>query len=448
MADNRVPPHSDEAEQGVLGALLMDNRAWEQVATVLAAERFYRPDHRAIYSTIGKLIAASKPADVITVFEAGGHDLAYLNELASSVPSVSRAGGYAQIVVERWREREAAAIGSRLTDAMLGGLPVGATVGEAIDGIITKLMALSTDLADHEPVHVSELALRFVDHVSALQDGSDDAVRTGLRDLDKLTAGGPRPGELWVIGARPSMGKTALTGTFARNMARAIGALFLSQEDGFNALIARHVAALGRVNLADLRNPREAPDAMWTGLSDGVHELGGLNLFLDDQAGLTMADVRRKIQQVARKTKLGVVVIDYLQLMEGDGDNRNIQLGKISNGLKKAAKDFQVPVILLSQLNREADKRPGPPQMSDLRDSGDIEGAADLIGLLHREYRRNPSSANKHHAELHVVKHKNGATDTVNLWFDGAFQRFSDWDGPPPERMRGRASSASHGGLE
>jgi len=442
-----VPPHSDEAEQSVLGAVLVDNAAYEAVGSLLQPGHWYRPDHRAIWQTIGTLINGQRAADVVTVFEAGGHDMAYLHQLAASVPSASRAGAYAAVVVERWRERELARIGAALAAQAMAGVQEEGGVPGVVDKAVTALMQLVTSRSDRAPQHVRDLAMRFVDHLNDLVEGRDEATATGLRDLDKLTAGGIRPGELWVIGARPSMGKTALTGALARMMAKQKGVLFLSQEDSFMALTARHVAALGRVNLADLRRPQDAPEAMWSGLTEGVDELSGLDLWLDDQAGLTMADVRRKIQAVAQHTTLGVVVIDYLQLMEGEGDNRNLQLGRIANGLKKAAKDFGLGLILLSQLNREVDKRTGPPQMSDLRDSGDIEGAADLIGLLHREYKRNPCDANKHHAELHVVKHKNGATDTINLWFDGAYQRFGNWDGPPPSKMRGRAGGVG-GGLD
>jgi replicative DNA helicase len=220
----------------------------------------------------------------------------------------------------------------------------------------------------------------------------------------------------------------------------------LTQEDSLNSLTARQVAAAGRVNLADLRNPRNAPQSMWEGVSEGIDALGKLQIAMDDQAALSIMDVRRKIQQVKRRRKkLDLVIIDYLQLMEGDGDNRNQELGKIANGLKRAAKEFGVWIILLSQLNRESDKRAsGMPQMSDLRDSGDIEGAADLIGLLHREHRRTPTEANKMHAELLVVKHKNGPTDTLNFSFDGAYQRFSDWEGPPPMKA---LSKQRGGGL-
>lgn len=442
-----MPPHSSQAEQAVLGALLLDNRAFDDVADLLHAEAFYHADHRAIFSTITRLVTSNKPADVVTVFEAGGHDLAYLGDLSQAAVSASRARAYADVVVLRWRERELMRVSAELLEDARHGAEDHDQLGDRIAKAVTDLMGLAVGAQQREPKAVADLALAFVDHVSDVNDGKEDTVETGFADLDRLTANGIRPGELWVFGARPSMGKTAFTSAIARNTARKLGTLFCSQEDSYNALIGRHVAALGRVNLADLRNPRKAPESMWGGLTEGVHELVALNLWMDDQAGLTLADVRRKVQQVKRKTQLGVAVVDYLQLMVGQGDNRNIELGKIANGLKALAKEEQVGLILLSQMNREVDKRSGPPQMSDLRDSGDIEGAADLIGLLHREFMRNPTEANKHHAELHVVKHKNGATGVVNLYFDGAFQRFGNWEGPAPARGIKRGTGSS-GGLD
>jgi len=432
-------PHSDEAEHAVLGALLIDNQAFEAVGAVLKPEHFYRADHRAIYETISELLTAGKLADLVTVHEKGHHDMVYLNQLMSSVVSSRAAQRHSELLVERWRERELMRLGSTLADEILRGAHDAKgkpqPVDQVIDQMITKLMALNAVAERNEPRDISELVVGFVDDLSARYDGKIETIQTGLKDLDHCTAGGGRPGELWVIGARPSMGKTGMVLTLSRNVGRKHQVLMLTQEDSLNSLTARHVAAAGRVNLADLRNPRKAPQSMWEGVTEGVDALGKLRIAMDDQAALSIMDVRRKIQQVKRRHKeLSLVVIDYLQLMEGDGDNRNQELGKIANGLKRAAKEFGVWIILLSQMNREADKRSGPPQMSDLRDSGDIEGAADLIGLLHREHRRNPTEANKFHAELHVVKHKNGPTDTLNFTFDGAHQRFTDWDGPPPTK--------------
>lgn len=436
--EGKTAPHSDEAEQSVIGGLLLDNAAWDRIGDMLQASDFYHPDHRAIFSTISALIAANKVADIITVFEAGGHELRYLNELSASVPSARGVRAYAEIVRERSLRRELMRIGADLADDAMRGSSEKVPVQGLVDRVVTALLALNHEQAHGEPSDLVSLLPTFCDHIQEKFDGVNDAIETGLTDVDWLFDGGLRAGELFVLGARPSMGKSAFVLTLCRNIGGHHPVLMMTMEDSLRTLVSRMVASAGRVNLADLRNPKRAPDSMWAGLTDGVQALGSLRIDLDDQGGLTLMDMRRKIQQSKRRRgSLGLVVVDYLQLAQGDGDNRNQSLGAIANGLKAAAKEFAVPIVLLSQLNREADKRPGPPQMSDLRDSGDIEGAADIIGLLHREFMRKPTAENKYHAELHIVKQKNGSTGVVNLNFDGAVQRFGNWDRdtrPPTSR--------------
>lgn len=294
-----------------------------------------------------------------------------------------------------------------------------------------------------EPELVSQLSIDFLDRLQDRADGKTVAIPTGLADLDTHTAGGIRPGELWVFGARPSMGKTALTLTMARNIGAHAGALFLSLEDSKDTVSQRFIASLGRISLTHLRTGK-LNDGEWGRVSDAVEELAALQLAVDDQGSLTLLDVRRKVQQARRKMRVGVVFIDYLQLMRGDGATRNNELGAIANGLKATAKELGVGVVLLSQLSRKADERNGPPQMNDLRDSGDIEGAADLIGGLWRPYMRTPTEENKHYAELHVMKQKNGPTGSVHLHFDGAYQRFGNWSGNVP-RSGGKRSMGDGG---
>lgn len=423
-----VPPHSREAEQALLGAALMDNTVFERAAAIIDSADFYAPDHGAIWLTVGRLVQAGKPADVITVYEAGKHDLAYLNSLAQLVAGVSAAEAYARIVREHALRRAAIGI---LQDAASRAFRAEADDPPArlIDDAITALLALQQRGATREPRPMRELTAEFLDDLQARADGQVHAISTGLADLDRLTGDGGRPGELWVIGARPSMGKTAFVLSLCRHVGASHQALVLTQEDSLLALTARYVAAAGRVNLADIRNPRAAPAAMWEGVASAVDEVSTLRVDMDDQVGLTLADVRRKIQQTQRRHgELSLVVVDYLQLMQGDGDNRNQMLGLIANGLKLAAKQFGVWIVLVSQLSREADRIAGPPQIGHLRDSGDIEGAADLIGMLYRECMRKPlTDLNRHLAELHVCKQKNGPTDTLKLYFDGTTQRFGNW---------------------
>jgi len=309
------------------------------------------------------------------------------------------------------------------------------SVAERVDGAVTELLRLADQAQPQEPQSLDQMIAPWMDHLSEVAAGNiKPAMPTGLIDLDRLTGGGIWRGDLWVIGARPSMGKSAMSLTIARNMARNYSVLFLTQEDSVRTLVSRLVASAGRVNLAHLRNPHGAPDEMWEGVTMGVESLRSLNLRVDDQSSLRLLDVRRKIQQVKRRHGLDMVVVDYLQLMVGEAETRNRELGDIANGLKATAKDFNIGIVLLSQLSRKADERSGPPQMSDLRESGDIEGAADFIGMLYREWMRKPTDENKHYAELHVCKQKNGPTDTLSLHFDGAYQRFDNWDGPKPWR--------------
>lgn len=436
----RKPPHNIEAEQSVLGALLLDNAALDRIGDVLLARHFYDAAHGAVFDTISRLIVANKPADVITVFDAGGHDLSYLNQMAQSAPGAAHARRYAEIVAERARERELLLISMRLGEAAVSADQ--GSVAERVDVAVTAMMRLAAQEEQREPASMEALLTPWLDHLSAVADGATPpGIPTGLAELDRLTSGGIWRGELWVIGARPSMGKSAMCLTLARNIAAQHSVLFLSQEDSMRTLVSRLVASSGQVNLAHLRNPRQAPQSMWAGVTDGLGALRPLRLCIDDQASLRLLDVRRKIQQVKRKRGLDVVFVDYLQLMVGTAETRNRELGDIANGLKAAAKDFDVGIVLLSQLSRKADERGGPPQMSDLRESGDIEGAADFIGMLYREFMRRPSEDNKYYAELHVCKQKNGPTDTLSLHFDGAYQRFTDWDGPRPFAASARAAS-------
>lgn len=431
----RVPPHDNLAEQSVLGALLVDNRAWDVVGDRLAAEDFYVFEHREIYTTITRLLLANRAADAITVLEAGKHEHDYVAALSMCVPSARNAGHYAEIVRRHAVLRRVIALADNLAgDAFRQG----ADAHKLIDGAVTELLALQQAHQTVEPELLDALLPPFIDGLQNLAEGKNPAVETGFDDLDRLTAGGGRPGELWVIGARPSMGKTALVLNLSRTIGQQHGVLVLTQEDSKNSQVARFVAMAGRINLSRVRRPKSDDNEAWSCISEGVEALAPLRISLDDQTGLGLADVRRKVQQVKRREPdLRLVIVDYLQLMEGEGDNRNQMLGQVANGLKRSAKELGVWIVLLSQLNREADKRSGPPQMADLRDSGDIEGAADLIGLLHREWRRKPTEDNKHWAQLHVAKNKNGPTDTINLYFDGETQRFGNWDGPAPSRMRG-----------
>ena len=426
-------PHNDEAEQALLGALLLDNGAWERTADLVSADDFYHPDHRGLWDTISRLINANKVADVITVHETGGHDLVYANDLVASVVSSAHARAYAEIVSGLARLRTVMGIGAALAEDARRAKAGDVTA--LVDNAVTRLLALAQSDARTEPVPISDLLVQFVDKLNDRYEGRHPGIGTKLSALDRLTSGGGRKGRLWVIGARPSHGKTALVLHLSRAVGEEAGVLMLTLEDSNDSVVDRHVASAGRVNLSQVLDPRNAPETLWQAVTVAVDELQKLRIQLDDEAGITLADVRRKVQQAKRRDpSLSLVIVDYLGLMDGEGDNRNQQLGAIANGMKRAAKDLGVWIVLLSQLSREADKRSGVPQLSDLRDSGDIEGAADLVGLLHREFRRKPRDEYRHWAQMHVAKNKFGPTDTINLWFDGETQRFGNWEGPAPSR--------------
>lgn len=435
-----VPPKAVEAEQSVLGAVLIDVRAFEVVAGLLDAADFYEPEHALIWSVIARLAVAGKAVDVITVHEAGkahGLRLDYLNALAQAVPSAKHARGYAQLVREASVRRAVMRLALDLRDAAAQRGEEGEDLGALVDRAVTGLLALQQGQQRGEPQGLDVAIVSFLDQLSAQADGLNPGVETGLGGLDKITAGGGRPGELWVLGARPSMGKSAISMGIGLHVARTHGVLDLSMEDSMHMRMARAVANRGGINLADVRNPQRAvnPDAMWTGVTQGVEELRPLHLLLDDQGGLGLGDVRRKVQQAKQRSTapLKLVMVDYLQLMDGDGANRNQQLGAVANGMKALAKQLGVWVLLLSQLSRKADER-GYPIVSDLRDSGDIEGAADTILLLHRPIQANKKLGEewRHYGFADVAKQKNGPTGHVHLHFDGALQRFRDWHGEVP----------------
>lgn len=451
-----VPPHSMEAEQSVLGGLLIDNTAWERASEQITASSFYRGDHREIFTAISSLIAASKPADVITVFEqlqrigkaedCGG--LKYLHDLAQSVPSAANLRRYAEIVRERSVERALIRESGAIIE--LARAP-GISVADKVDKAQAAFASLAVQRSGtRDPVPIDPAVAELLQSVQDDAEGKNPALSTGIRNFDRTTGGGIRPGELWVVGARPKMGKTALALALMRNISRDRGTLYLSMEMPVLQLTMRHAAALGSINLQDLRAPDPNDDEFWSRLAKAVDAMRTLAMVHDSQGGLTLRDVRRKLIQARRRQSIDVVFVDFLQLMVGNGDNRNAELDSITNGLKAMAMEFKVGVVLMSQLNRKADDRNGPPLMGDLRDSGAIEAAADLIGMLWRAAVNNPTDENKRHAQLEIVAQRNGPTGSVHLKFIGEYQQFHDWpsDEPVPSQRSHTARAASSRSFE
>lgn len=432
MADAvNVPPYSTEAEDAVIGALLLDNAVAADVQAQVTARDFFQALHRTAFDAAARLIVAGSVADVITVAEAAGLDVRALDQMASSVPSARHALHYAQVVRRLSRRRQAIVLARELAaDLMLPEKPDSPALPDLLGQCAGALLDLvGGEIQAKEPRHITELVPEWLGQLEQRAEGVTDAISTGLLDMDRVLDGGPRPGDLIVLAARPSMGKSALALTMARHMAATREVLICSMEDSEQMLVSRQVAGAGRINLADLRRPpREGAraDTMWSRVSEAVDQLLTLNLSIDDQPALSLQAIRVKAQQVRRRRgRLHAVFVDYVQLMEDEGETRAQELTRIARGLKALAKELAVPIIVLSQLSRKADETKGPPSVHHLAESGGIEQAADAIGLLFRwnrvDKKRDPSEA-----QVEWVKVKNGPTDTVQLHFDGAHQRFSD----------------------
>jgi replicative DNA helicase len=434
IAQLRVPPHSVEAEASVLGGLLLDNAAWEKIGDLLAENDFYRFEHQLVFSAIASLINASKPADVVTVFEhlqnlaksdeVGG--LSYLNALAQYVPSAGNIRRYAEIVRERSILRKL--VGACDDIASQAFNTKGKATSAIVDEAEQKILAVGEEGSrlNQGFKSMDTLVVDLLDRVQEMADNPNDVtgVPTGFYDLDRMTAG-MQGGDLIVLAARPSMGKTALAINIAEHVAlnEGLPVAVFSMEMGAAQLAVRIVGSIGRIDQGHLRTGR-LTDEEWPRLTEAVERLRGVSLHIDESAGLTSSELRANARRLARKCgKLGLIVVDYLQLMSansgGDGENRATELGEISRGLKTLAKELQCPVIALSQLNRSVEARPDKrPMMSDLRESGAIEQDADIIMFIYRdEYYTKEKCTEPGVAEVIIAKQRNGPTGTVKLAF-------------------------------
>jgi len=440
----RIPPHSIEAEQSALGGLLLDNAAWDLAADVLSDNDFYRFEHRQIYAAIGTLINADRPADIITVFEqlqavgraedCGG--LSYLNSLAQSVPSAANIRRYAEIVRERAILRKLVSAGDLIATGAFNtqGKPAAQVIDEA-ESLIFRIGEEGSK-SKQEVQSIDHLVVKFIDRVSVLAESDEDVtgVRTGFYDLDQMTTGF-QSGDLIVLAARPSMGKTALALNIAEHVAvdGGLPVMVFSMEMSSDQLTQRLIGSLGRIDQQRLRTGKLADDE-WGRLSEAVEKLGRVQLFIDESPALTPSEVRARARRQARKCGgLGLVVVDYLQLMSGTSgasdENRATEVGEISRGLKALAKELQCPVIALSQLNRGVEGRNDKrPMMSDLRESGAIEQDADVIMFIYRDDYYNKESAEPGVAEIILSKQRNGPTGTVKLTFLKPMTRFENFD--------------------
>ena len=418
-------PHSNEAEQSVLGALLIDNDSVDRIGS-LRAEHFYRHEHRTIFTEIRSQITLGQPCDVISVFDALRDKvqdcLPYLNAIAQNTPSSASIGRYAEIVRDRALRRGLIAETSKMADLAFN--PRGKTAAQVLDVAQAAISALAETRGTNEPVLASDALAAHVDVLDSRMNRKVSGIATGFAGVDQLLTGGPNRGALVILGARPSMGKTALALNIATNVARDYGVLFLSQEMMTGELLDRCLASVGGIGLGSIIRG-DMDDGDWTKFTAATAKIKDMNLHLDEQPALTLLDVRSKARLIKRRHGLDLLVVDYLQLMSGEGNSRNQQIEEISRGLKALAKELNIVVIALSQLSRNAANK-ARPQLSDLRDSGAIEQDADIVIFLHREEVDNPGTPMKGFADVFIAKNRQGRIDDVLLEYEGLYTRFCD----------------------
>ncbi len=437
--DLPMPAQNIEAEQAVLGSLLLSPDSWDLIADIITDADFYRDDHRRIFRAIRTLVDSGKPADVLTVSDAltlsneiqltGG--LAYLGDIANSAPAKSRVKAYAQIVLERRLMRDLqAAAGDIETLAYAGGQE---TAQERIDSAQGLLLSLAESRPNQrEPKAIGTVLVGVIDDLQARFDSDLEisGLSSGFTDLDRKTSG-LQQGDLIILAGRPSMGKTALALNIAENVALADKPVMVfSLEMGDKQLASRSLSSLGGISMERVRNGRLL-ESDWDGVSIALGKLSSAPLIIDESSSPTVSQMRARSARQKRKDGLGLVVIDYLQLMSTGNrqQNRNEDLSEITRGLKLMAKDLGCPVILLSQLSRKCEERTNKrPLMSDLRESGAIEQDADLILMLYRDEQYNPESPFKGFAEVIIRKQRMGPTGDLKLVFEGEYSRFRDAD--------------------
>ncbi|WP_312241142.1 replicative DNA helicase [Pantoea sp.] len=442
----KMPPHSLEAEQSVLGGLMLDNERWDNVSERVVAEDFFNRPHRLIFSEMQRLLEAGQPIDLITLSEsletrgelemAGG--FAYLAELAKNTPSAANINAYADIVRERAVVREMIAVANQIADA--GYDPQGRSSEDLLDFAESNVFKIAEQRANKDtgPKNIEQILEATVSRIESLFQTPHDGVTgvdTGYQDLNKKTAGLQRS-DLIIVAARPSMGKT----TFAMNLCENAAmlsekpVLIFSLEMPSEQIMMRMLASLSRVDQTRIRTG-QLDDEDWARISGTMGILlEKKNIFIDDSSGLTPTEVRSRARRIYRENDgLSMIMIDYLQLMRVPAlsDNRTLEIAEISRSLKALAKELNVPVVALSQLNRSleqrADKR---PVNSDLRESGSIEQDADLIMFIYRDEVYHENSDLKGIAEIIIGKQRNGPIGTVRLTFNGQWSRFDNYAGP------------------
>lgn len=434
------PPHSAEAEQSIIGALMLDNQVWDKVSSKLCETDFYRTEHRILFKAITTLVKRDQPFDVVTLLDtlksmdelddAGGET--YLFELANNTPSVANVAAYADIVREKSVQRQLISVASEIADSAYN--PGGREVPELLDFAETKVFAIAEQTGgDGGPESIKTILVKAVEKIDALYHNGDaiTGLATGLSDLDEMTSG-LQPSDLVIVAGRPSMGKTTLVMNMAEHAAIKAGkpVLVFSMEMPSDSLAMRMMSSLGRIDQHRIRTGK-LDDDDWPRITSAVHMLSEAPLFMDDTPALSPAEMRARARRLAKEHgQLGLIVVDYLQLMKVPGfkaDSRTAEISEISRSLKALAKELEVPVIALSQLNRSLEQRQDKrPVMSDLRESGAIEQDADLICFIYRDEVYNEDSPDKGVAEIIIAKQRNGPIGKVRVAFLGKYTRFED----------------------
>ena len=440
LAHMRLPPHSLEAEQSVLGGLLLENSAWDRIGDVISEKDFYRQDHRQILRAIVKQISDNRPADAVTVAESlqslgeleavGG--LSYIVALASNTPSAANIRRYAEIVRERAVMRRLAEVATGIADSAYA--PAGRSASQLLDEAEARVFEIAESGSRGQAgfAELKPLLKQVVERIDELYHSDNDSgvtgVPTGFHDLDQKTSG-LQPGDLIIVAGRPSMGKTAFSLNIGENVALDTGlpvAVF-SMEMGGQQLVMRMIGSVGKLDQHHLRTGKLGEDD-WQRLTYALGKLNDAPVFIDETPGLNVLELRARARRLQRQCgKLGLIVIDYIQLMSASstGENRATEISEISRALKGLAKELHVPVIALSQLNRSLEQRPNKrPVMSDLRESGAIEQDADVILFIYRDEVYNPDSSDKGTAEIIISKQRNGPIGTVRLAWLGEYTRF------------------------
>jgi len=435
----RLPPHSMEAEQSLLGGLMLAHHAWDQVADVVSADDFYRNDHRLIFSAIGTLMERDQPPDAVTVSEhlerqgelatAGGLD--YLAQLVQDTPSAANIRAYAQIVRERAMLRGLIEIGGNIAASAHD------SEGRSVEELVDLAEQQVFDIADRgqrsgqgfKPL--KEVVSQTVDRLDILSrtEGQITGIPTGFTEMDEKTAGLQR-GDLIVIAGRPSMGKTSLALNIAENAAigHQIPTAIFSMEMSAEQLSFRMIGSIGRVSQTHLKTGNLTDDD-WARVNSAVSMMSNAPIFIDDAPSLTPTEVRARARRLKRRHDLGLIIVDYLQLMQvtGTKENRATEISEISRSLKALAREVNVAVIALSQLNRSVEQRTDKrPVMSDLRESGAIEQDADVIFFIYRDEVYDRDTPRKGIADIIIGKQRNGPTGEFRLTFMGEFTKFEN----------------------